>query len=272
MFSVIFAAKAQFIGYVATIHCFVATSFMTEKLTVLITAFFYIVFLGERALSEPLGHSPRICIGYYSYENDNGSWRNSETYLCPKNFAAFAANLSGSSSLSAAQRIIAVSCCPLPSEDILLDEHVEVDSECPENHVVTGAIKHVAGSGLARKMRCTKVNTKRYGFTERQLGIFSGSGTHYWREKSKVYPGELPASIRYGIGRRGKYNWYGNSCVSDPLGSLLVGKSTKRCSGLTFRGLVFNGLPGDPPKGAAVKMFPDCTSISSRFDPEARCQ
>ena len=83
---------------------------------------------------------PKVCIGNYN----DGRWGHKRGFeLCPKNHAIMAIDPAGYGyiplNISAEEAPTAPVCCPLPSSDILTDEHVNAPHTCPKEFVATGA-------------------------------------------------------------------------------------------------------------------------------------
>ena len=210
------------------------------------------------------GIEPKICVGFRPDEGKIGS----TARHCPKNHAMFANNKVGGKNKSGPGNYVRLEalCCPLPANDILTDRHTYNEfEECPDQYVATG------GSGRCQDkclMRCTQINTKKYRlgtetvawyFQHRTMSRLHGQG-----DTKKVYWDKLPASIRYGAGRRTHKTWSINGCIGVPLGSLLTKKNQKRCDGFHYRELQY--LDGTP-----VKMLPDCQFISDPYASNPRC-
>ena len=121
------------------------------------------------------------------------------------------------------------------------------------------------------QLRCTRVNQDRYELGESAAGIYFGLNSTYYLEPNRITIRDIPAAIRYGMGRDGLTHWLSSGCIGQPFGGLAVGGQGKRCYEQFFRQLRFRGLPGDPPRGTAVRMFPDCDDISDIFSPRPEC-
>ncbi len=179
------------------------------------------------------------------------------------------------------------SCCPLP-EDVLLDQHIFVSEECPENHVATGAQLSEAGNekckdaseeeciadwqNLKQLMRCTKINTNRYLLASPKPSLAWGWQPHFSTLfEEKTSKSRMPLSLRHGIGRLSRTSWNREGCVAFPWGSLIVKKSSKYCSGFYSRELLYAGADGDPVRGAPVRYYADCGAIQDPLSPEGAC-
>ena len=225
-------------------------------------------------------HTSRICLGHDALLKIWGPYKHyqlefpevEENYRCPAHHALFGLIDPGGKQGPASIILLTAVCCPLPAEDILLEQHVQTLAACPEGHVVTGM--SVAGcSDCEHAMRCTKVNSARYRLGESRGGAYWGIGynVNFGKEDKLLLFTDLPIAIRYGLARRSRFEFYRNGCVGDPPGSLLVEKQTKYCRDFRFRELQYRGSTGDPKRGTALEMYPSCKGISDIFDPEARC-
>ncbi len=220
---------------------------------------------------------PKICVGWYPDQRTE-PWRNSlAARPCPKDFAVFSTRMTGGVSRWAEPQAVPLlpECCPLPSEDILTGEQVSTTSICPKNFIVVAgsdACNFVSDkSQCTEQILCEKVNTQRYQLGEVRSGIYWGVGVTRWKQEKQVMHSHLPLGMRYGVGRIGPFSWTVQGCVGDPFGSLLVGKTSKRCHGQSYQRLEYRGQKGDPPQGTAVQMFPACTKISSEFEESPQC-
>ena len=232
--------------------------------------------------------SERVCVGFDEDTQSFGwhEWlhhaRNSQKDSpirkrhCPAKMVFFGTTMSGGR-YAAADAPAHGNCCPLPTSDILTDEHLEHTSNCPYDFVVTGVelrVDCLAGAHCKKALRCTKINTKRYQLGLARPGVFWGASVKAsfpWKEDKKIRIDQLPPAIRYGLQRVRRREIALSGCVGDPPGSLMVSKSSVRCKGFGFRELQYRGLPGDPERGTPVKMFPHCDSVDDIFSAHARC-
>ena len=232
--------------------------------------------------AEPLESlQAKTCIGFHS---DTHTWGSYEGIYCPKNHAIFGTHgVFSRSRYSEGQSIFIghVSCCPLPSSDILVDEHVMVTKECPENFVATSRtitssgeteFKNAIQSNTEWLMRCTKINSKRYTLSTKTTGAHWGQGSSHWKERVQIQKGDIPLAIRQAMGRTSKFRWLNRGCIGQPPGSLFTAKKGKRCYMSEFRQLLFQGLPGDPEKGSPVPLFPRCLNSVDPFNPAGSCR
>ena len=170
-------------------------------------------------------------------------------------------------------------CCRLPAADILLSQHRYEAERCPVGYVATGGRsranldycptpEHPNCTSLQRSrealMRCTKINGARYQLSAARSGrlwLQTPSGTR--ETTAPLLLQDIPAAVRQTVGFKQVRNRLDHGCIGTPIGSLLVEKGGQRCEKLYFRELQYRGLPGDPPRGTAVKMFPDCDDVDS---------
>ena len=164
-------------------------------------------------------------------------------------------------------------CCALPADDILTQTVVNADTECPPEHIATGSALYTDKCpACPRPLRCTKINTVRYQLGPPQPGAYWGFGTTFWRNTTRYQRSELPAAIRYAVGRHDRFDYRAQGCIGEPFGSLLTARTGRRtCAALKFAELQYRGLPGDPPRGTPVKMFPDCSAVLNYTSPEPQC-
>ena len=232
------------------------------------------VNLAQSQTPETSIHVPKICSGYRSENNSWGYYHlaGKGHHDCPVNSGIFGV-LKAQGDHPDGQTIPALgTCCQLPADDILGKETTTTYEVCPKDFVITGATDAV---GLIARQRtaahCTKINTVRYQLGEIRKGIAYGLLPPFYPERHVIKRIEIPAAVRFGISRLTKYRFHNEGCMGSPVGSLLVGKLSKRCKGYLYRQLQYAGLPGDPPKGTPVVMFPDCRDISSIFDENPTC-
>ena len=217
----------------------------------------------------PSDHHPRPCVGYSSATKRWGWKWMSELWMeatCDPSFAVY--ELDNPSFI----RPNWFNCCPLPANDILVDEHVYVEDSCPENFVVTGQGRAHPPYYL-RPLRCTKINTKRYELLPPESGLKWGYGTSkiLVPEGEKLRKTEIPDAIASSYGRKSLGIWDQNGCTPKVFGSLLTGVLSDTCDSTRFRTLVFKGVDSDPPRGYPVTMFPSCRRIADIFDPQTAC-
>lgn len=226
--------------------------------------------------------APDVCTGY---NPDTGFWGGigvaskctGEQCSCPVNHAYVAS--SGNRGVFGPGKYVALSgdCCPL-ADDILLDRHEYHLDRCPPGSVATGSREEGQEDGKKLfSLRCTRINESRYQLSEESPGVQWGLVKHF---RGEIYGvdvigwSQIPVGWRYGIGRAPGYRpgkRHTAGCIAYPFGGLLVAKVNKSCAGIFFRQLKYRGLPGDPPAGTTVKLFPDCRAISDPLDKNAKC-
>lgn len=221
----------------------------------------------EAIYGAPFGDSPRVCIGYNPTPQFSSKKWGALLDLCPSNYAIFGANEGFG---PAETSIVAASCCPLPHGDILKPETVFVDRQCPDGWVITGTDNPSRCPDCARHVRCTKVNDDRFELGPASAGVYWGQGGSMRFQSARVQRFEIPASIRDGVTRQTFAGWGVDGCIGVPFGSLLVSKGGRRCDQSEYRPLLYRGLPGDPPRGTPVEMYPDC-AVDNVYDPASGC-
>lgn len=221
---------------------------------------------------SPAEHIPTICNGFQEMQN-GGTFRSVNSPECPPNSAMYGVSMGGLPYRGAFWRPHRLRgyCCKLPASDILLDEHQFEGRECSDGRIATGATMMGDCPQCELRLRCTKINQGRYELGDSVPGIYFGLNSTYYLEPNAIPVRDIPAAIRYGMGRDGLTHWLTSGCIGQPFGGLAVGGQGKRCYEQFFRELRFRGIPGDPPRGTAVKMFPDCDDISDIFSPDPEC-
>lgn len=216
----------------------------------------------------PPGGEAKLCLGY-NFKKD--TW-GSENIACPPHHAAYGSDDPAGVRGPAEKIRAGLVCCPLPSNDILSRRHVYVRQECPENFVGTGGKRLGKPGEFVYLLRCTRINRKRYQLASTAPGRYWGDGAAGWEGSKRVRWDNIPPAIRYAHGRSSSDHWDVDGCVGYPWGSLLSGKTSKFCGGFSFRQLQFGGLPGDPPRGTPVRMFPECEHLANLETPtETKC-
>ncbi len=218
-----------------------------------------------------LAHGPKVCIGYNPLHRGSGSnlgkW-NASGINCPRGFAFYASS-EGDRRGPACSPLFA-QCCPLPDEDILLDEHEWTDAACKDGWVITGADNN--GSFECRShIRCTKIDSRRYTLGPSRDGVYWGAGLSSRNQGETVAVSEIPEAIRYGIIRSGRSHVWVDGCLGKPFGSLLTTRGSNKCYEAKFRQLRYTGAPGDPPPGTPVTMYPSCRLLEDIFDGNTGC-
>lgn len=204
-------------------------------------------------------HQPKICVGL---PNDVGVWGQS-VFECPQHHAAFSLD-----DMKDAGPLGMIDCCPLPAGDMLLDEHVYAfQQDCPDGYVITST----AISRHNPKFRCTKVNTARYTLGPALKGVYWGDGLSSPKEGTRLILQSAPVAMRYAIGRQQLRHWDTDGCIGKDPEAVLTGRSAGACDKLQYKRLLFRGLPGDPPEGTPVPIFPDCIAVVGYQGPSPRC-
>ncbi len=221
-------------------------------------------------VTAPRGHQPQICSGHLVYAQRK-IWGRVLGEDCPKNHAIYGNLPPMVSRYTAAERIpLHAFCCPLPAEDILLEERIAVTTECPDGFVGTG-VRSDACENCYDQIICTRINSARYRLGPVSEGVHWGSSSHVWKNSRHLERAEVPAALRLGVSRVSRFAWEEAGCIGFPLGSLLVAKSSKRCKGFRYRSLVYAGAPGDPTSGTAVQMFAECTTVTDLYSEVPNC-
>jgi hypothetical protein len=212
--------------------------------------------------------TPSLCIGFDPKDKTWGYERS----MCPTNYAAYAVDDPGGPERSGPTLDAQLVCCPLPSSDILSEEHVMVEESCPSGYIATGSTGYGCGRECVKKLRCTKINSERYQLGEVTASVYWGNGHAGWKGSKRIEWEEIPPGMRYSVGRISADKWNIDGCVGYPWGSLLTKKSSKYCRGWYFRQLQFAGKAGDPEKGTPVRMYPACFEVVDHDKPgKARC-
>lgn len=218
----------------------------------------------------PAGSMPQACVGLAPLNGSGGPDRQT----CPVNHAMYWVGGDAGKHKDGTTVNVTATCCPLPSNDILQEVHVFEPEQCPAETVATGAARQACGAASCPVMlRCTKINTARYQLGPELPAVYWGNGYAGWRNSERIDWEEIPAALRFAVGRE-KHAAHGvDGCVGYPWGSLFTKKTSKHCGGNYFKQLQFTGAPGDPARGIPVKMLADCDSIENADDPaQARCK
>ena len=249
------------------------------------------LLIWQYASAQEDAQKPSLCIGY---RPDAELWHTLVTptfimpnQFCPKNYAMIAASKTLGSPRPGAHIYIHGDCCPLP-EDALLDEHVFDDTRCPENTVATGIkaeARYLKDCAAGKKscyhnlnsyrqlMRCTRINSEKYQLGEPKRMKSWALAAHFSSSMNEHYNWNLiPAGLRYGLSRKGRFAWAFDGCVAYPFGSIITAKTSKYCSGFFARELQYNGRGLEqPPAGTAVLNYHKCLAVNDLFDPNAKC-
>ena len=210
------------------------------------------------------GISPKVCVGTVDEQGALGYTK----LLCPKNHAILSVSDQPGANKSGPGKFVQLEglCCPLPSNDILTDEHIYSEMEsCPDSYLATG------GSGTCGEsctMRCTKINTKKYRLGPEKPSWyvkFKDAGRlHGQGSSERIFWEQITPGLRYGVLRVRQAYWASDGCLGVPFGVMLTSKKNKRCDGFLFRELQY--LDGVP-----VKIIPDCAEISDPYSPNPEC-
>ena len=235
--------------------------------------FIFALTLPSAAIADTVpraAHNPKVCSGFVNGES---------TFVmmadCPPGHAFYSQCCSpgGVSTFADGSRVMVSGvCCPLPAEDILMEDEPSVLAveECPEGYVATGGTTRDCPD-CRYHLRCTRINAARYTLAAAGRGINWGISSSYWKHSKVIARGELPPAVRFGLGRTGLYRFRSSGCIAEKPGALLVGRYSKHCSDHYFRELQFRGAAGDPQLGTAVRMFPECLVPPDPFTQNARC-
>ncbi len=203
--------------------------------------------------------SPQACIGFNPGINQR--WGRISRAQCPRGYAVMEADdVSGRKGFDAST--MGSLCCPLAADDLLTDE-VSVNSiRCPENSVVVGN----EFDGTRFSLRCAQINTARYRLAASASGVYWGLGfSRPIYGSGFISKQQLPAALRYGVGRRSLRAWDPDGCVGTPAGALLVGREGTGCRGLKFAEVL------DKNTGAPVALLPTCRAVQDIFAERPRC-
>ena len=218
-----------------------------------------------------LRQTPAVCTGYYPEAQFPRflKWGN-QLSPCPESYAILGAE--EGSREGRLRYAVDANCCPLPATDILGNEHVAVEESCPENFVMTGTLRQDEScADCPLKNRCTKINTERYQLSAARPGRYWGNGFSGRFQKERLQASDIPVGIRYGVTRTNYSDWSTDGCIGSPMGALLTKRVGKKCDDSDYRELLYRGIPGDPPAGTPVLMFPKCRKIENVFDPRSGC-
>ncbi len=236
--------------------------------------------LGSAPSADPSEHGglglgtdrpgPYVCTGYLPFATPGWpKWGVTRT-ACPTGFAYYGTE--EGTMPSAHDSFLLAACCPLPANDVLLDDTITAPEACPDGYVITGAAYSVELE-LSKPVdvRCTKVNSTRYLLGPPRRAKYYGNGYSGRAQAERLGNLDVPLAIRTALSRTNYATWDLEGCLGDPPGALLVKKGGRRCYDWSYRQLQYAGSPGDPPRGTPVVMFPECGELANVFDPGAGC-
>lgn len=221
---------------------------------------------------------PRICSGY---DSQRGVWgmkavkallrsKDNQWFYCGPDQAYYGIRVPRPGRIAS----VLANCCPLPSADILTDEHIVSSKPCPPGYVVTGTLWQDAEANCGKyclgKMRCTRINQGRYRLGPRKIGVAWGpdvTAAFPWKEVKQIRRDEIPPAIRFGISRLERDVFTYSGCVGDPFGSLFVGADDHACKNTYWQQLFKRESSGDTP----ITMFPRCLRVTGVLSQTPKC-
>lgn len=241
------------------------------------------ILLSSAAAAEE--YMGQLCLGFHPESKSWGQvgvfpFTNPSFTHCPENYAMVSSNRPHGAASKSHYVPVLGDCCPLPP-DALTDEVRFEERECPEGFVVTGAqlAEPIAACDSAEAscqkawevavtvLRCTKINEQKYTLGPPIPGAlvsfgynFSDMGQHHLTRL------QIPVGLRYAVGRFARIGWTLESCVGQIPGSLLQGRTSKRCATFSFRELLHRDTLQTP-----VRLFPQCRRIKDPLDPATEC-
>lgn len=176
-------------------------------------------------------HQPRQC------DTESMVWMSGSSGHCPAHHAAYMMDDGNGPNFI---------CCPLPAEDILLQQPSEIrGTSCAAGEVITG----FAGQ---YSYRCTAIDTERYQLGGPQEPCYFGSGASGGSGVSGCadHPHSWDVLQQSLFGSDG--------CSGSPYGALFMSHTGKDCEDQRAAQLQYTGLlPGDPAAGTPVEMYLD---------------
>ncbi len=226
--------------------------------------------LGKKFGIGPSGPGPYVCLGFQPGD-PIFFWRASSA-TCPNGHALMGISIPKHSERWAASAIPRFACCPLPAEDILLDQTVEGTDVCPEDSIAVGMVPGWGCQSCPQRLLCQRINRTRYALGEPNLGVYWGTGRFRDRNDRQVLRTDIPIALRYGLGRTGLQTWDVDGCVGFPWGSVLTRMPGPRsCNQAEFRAIVFAENEGSGAATRPVPMLPECRTITDPTDPSSGC-
>lgn len=269
---------------------------------------FTALLMGLTALLSTLLHSPAsadesiqrrrdgtvipVCVGWDPEHSRFGTprltgfdgQRQISEYLCPKGFGIFSGELPLGPDRAGRMIPVIGDCCPLPPDALLDEPYTEHAVECPDDQIIIGGRMEKVGWDPWWEqtffIRCARINSARYELGNPTAAVRAGPTMSYSSELFMSIVGmstervsylQIPAGVRYGIGRLSATEWKAEVCVGFPYGSLAVGKHGKQCNEQSYRQLLYRGVDGDPPAGTPVELFARCEAIEDPLSPSPRC-
>ena len=215
------------------------------------------------------GNVPQVCVGYHP--SSRYRWGNNQR-ICPENYFIAGTRDWTNTQLEQLGGAFRSVCCPLPSQDIVTNEIVWSEGDCPPDHVISG-VRTENGKAVGQEfVQCRKINSSRYKLGEPQAARQWGAGGSNAFVTTSLPTKGIPMAAFYAVSRWGFKYFLDDGCVPDDQNSLMTAHQGRRgCSGFTYRELQYRGLAQDPPSGTAVKLFPKCRSVKGIFSPYPEC-
>ncbi len=211
---------------------------------------------------------PYICNGFLPHGDE--LW--GRTKVCPSGYAAVSIDDGfGKGAEKGLPSWTLLSCCRLPSADILTGRTIKAEMSCPNNYVVIGTDESEILPNKSYPLICAEINTNRYFLGKETNGVYWGSGQSLRGEKTFLPSNQIPISAFYGVASAKFRDLEDDGCLGDPVGSLMVGRGVGDCTKHAFRSLLYRGQQGDPAKGAPVQIFPKCSTMENPYDPTSGC-
>lgn len=163
---------------------------------------------------------------------------------------------------------VAVSCCRLPQAGMLRGEPIDVavDTACPEGAVAVGISPGSSCRECKQHLTCRSLDGQRYSLGGITSGVFWGDRRVMGESSRRIDRHDVPAGLRYGVGRTGLTSWAESGCLGYPWGSVLTKLPAPRsCDKSEFRELI------DRHSGRPLSLVPDCADVSDELDPESTC-
>lgn len=223
--------------------------------------------VGQALRIGPPAQGPFVCTGF----NPAGlvKWP-ARSHRCAAGYAFFAADDLGGPRRPKDEMAFSGSCCRLPSDDILTDEVVLSETDCPESTVAVGVESDEGCVSCRWRFACQKLNLERYRLGPSIPGRYFGSGVAGKSSADGIAEHDIPLAIRPGALRWSYAKQQVDGCVGMPFGSVAVSRG-RACGEIFFRQIQYAGRDGDPKAGTPVKMYPECAALDDPFSPTAGC-